>query len=86
MSKDYYEQLRRLIAAAEMSEQEGIEIVAELKAENIKLKEKIAKLKEALEKIKVMIEPCKASDSCFTCKYDFCSNYEVAKIIKEVIE
>lgn len=45
-----------------------------------------AKLKEALEKIKVMIEPCKASDSCFTCKFDFCANYEIAKILKEVLE
>lgn len=86
MLKDYYEQLRRLIAAAEMSEQEGIEIIAELKAENVKLKAKNVNLKEALEKIKMMIEPCKASDSCFTCKYDFCANYELAKIIKEVSE
>lgn len=51
-----------------------------------RLEQENAKLKEALEKIKRAIEPCKASDSCFTCKFAFCANYEVAKIIKEVSE
>ena len=73
------EKLKQFIYAAEQSEQEAVEIIAELKAKN-------AKLKEALEKIKVTIEPCKASDSCFTCKFAFCANYEVAKILKEINE
>lgn len=49
------------------------------------LKEENTKLKEALKKIKVTIEPCKASDSCFTCKFEFCANYEIAKILKEAL-
>lgn len=83
----YYKQLKRL-------EQENQELgkiinckngtIANLAKVRDELKEENTKLKEVLEKIKVTIEPCKANDSCFTCKYDFCSNYEIAKIIKEV--
>lgn len=40
------EKLKQFVYAVEQSEQEAGEIIAELKAENVKLKEKLEKIKE----------------------------------------
>lgn len=73
----YYKQLKRLeqrLIAAEQTEQEATEIVAEFKAENAKLKEKLEKIKEAINK-------CMEFRVCGKCKlYKECD--KILKIIE----
>lgn len=82
------EKLKHFIYAAEQSKQEAIEIIAELKAKNKKLKELLEtrcynevefenkKLKEALEKIKSFFNP----------EYNDYQTNTIKKMMKDIID